>query len=330
MNALKKIYLFIFLIFLISKSFLFGQHEPNYNQYMMNGFLINPAMAGVEGYTAINLTAREQWLGIKDGPRTHMISVQSRILKNSFISRKRSVRRRSRLSSRSGRVGYGGYIFNDRTGIIDRTGGQFTYTYHIKSRNIQYSGGLSLMMYQYRIAKEDIQLSDDLPDALLDGNKNTMWVPDAHIGFFMKHPDYYGGFAVKELFQSKVLQFGEYADEVSPLIRHYNIMGGYIHRINREWDFEPSLLFKFPEGQRMQMDVNTKFSYRDEYWGGVSFRTGSSLVFFGGVRFDKFYFGYAFDYTLRSIRKYTFGSHEFMVAIKFGDNARRYRWLNRF
>jgi len=28
--------------------------------------------------------------------------------------------------------------------------------------------------------------------------------------------------------------------------------------------------------------------------------------------------------------KHSYGSHEFMVAIKFGDNARRYRWLNRY
>jgi hypothetical protein len=50
----------------------------------------------------------------------------------------------------------------------------------------------------------------------------------------------------------------------------------------------------------------------------------------GGISVDKYHFGYAFDYTLKSIRKHTFGSHEFMFAVKFGDNARRYRWLKRF
>jgi len=28
--------------------------------------------------------------------------------------------------------------------------------------------------------------------------------------------------------------------------------------------------------------------------------------------------------------KHTFGSHELMAAVKFGDTARRYRWLNTY
>ena len=37
----------------------FSQQVPLYSQYMLNGFLLNPAVAGSEGYTAVNLTARE-------------------------------------------------------------------------------------------------------------------------------------------------------------------------------------------------------------------------------------------------------------------------------
>ena len=42
----------------------FSQQLPLYSQYMMNKFLLNPAVAGSEGYTAFNITAREQWIGI--------------------------------------------------------------------------------------------------------------------------------------------------------------------------------------------------------------------------------------------------------------------------
>ena len=52
-----------------------AQQLPVYSQYMMNGFLINPAVAGHEGYTAINITAREQWLGMKDAPGTYAVRV---------------------------------------------------------------------------------------------------------------------------------------------------------------------------------------------------------------------------------------------------------------
>jgi hypothetical protein len=40
--------------------------------------------------------------------------------------------------------------------------------------------------------------------------------------------------------------------------------------------------------------------------------------------------GYAFDYMFTAIQKHTYGSHEIVLALKLGDNARRYRWLNRY
>jgi len=37
-----------------------SQQLPIYSQYMMNSYLLNPAVAGHEGYTSLNLTVREQ------------------------------------------------------------------------------------------------------------------------------------------------------------------------------------------------------------------------------------------------------------------------------
>lgn len=121
MNKRNQLYLTFFIVF-FNLSVSFGQQLPNYSQYMMNGFLLNPAIAGNDGYTSVNLTAREQWLGISTAPRTHAISFQTRLLKTSYISRSTSVRRKITRPSRQGRVGLGGYIFNDKNGIIDRTG----------------------------------------------------------------------------------------------------------------------------------------------------------------------------------------------------------------
>ena len=45
-----------------------AQQLPLYSQYLMNGFMINPAMAGYDGYTAFNLTYRQQWLGFQGAP----------------------------------------------------------------------------------------------------------------------------------------------------------------------------------------------------------------------------------------------------------------------
>ena len=82
---MKKLLYILFLLLFAAR--IYAQQVPLYSQYMMNGFLLNPAVAGSEGYTAINLTAREQWLGLKNAPKTHAVSGQTRLLKNSYISK---------------------------------------------------------------------------------------------------------------------------------------------------------------------------------------------------------------------------------------------------
>ncbi len=303
-----------------------AQQVPLYSQYMMNGFLLNPAVAGSEGYTAINITAREQWLGLQNAPKTHSISGQTRILKNSYISRNSPIRRRQRMGSRSGRIGLGGYIFNDKNGALDRTGMQLTYAYHINMKLSQLSFGLSAIAYQFSIDPEKITLLD--PDVAYDNADKSIFVPDASFGVYYSDPNLYAGFSATQLFQS-ALKLGASGYAEYKMQRYYYLMGGYDFLISPAFTFEPSFLVKATAGT-WQADVNAKFIFGDEYWGGISFRTGNALIFMGGVKVNKYFFGYAFDYTLSSIMKRTYGSHEFMFAVKFGDNARRYRWLNRY
>jgi hypothetical protein len=50
----------------------------------------------------------------------------------------------------------------------------------------------------------------------------------------------------------------------------------------------------------------------------------------GGIKIDKIHIGYAFDYNMSAIGARSLGSHEITAAFKFGDNVKRYRWLNRY
>lgn len=154
-----------------------SQQLPLYSQYMMNSFLLNPAVAGNDGLTSFNLTAREQWLGFENAPRTVAISGQSRLLRSSPISRGRNVRNRPTLMSRSGNVGVGGYIFNDRNGIIDRTGIQGTYAYHIWMDQNQLSFGVSATGYQLKLDDRNAVLHNN-DDPLLNNSNGALFVPD--------------------------------------------------------------------------------------------------------------------------------------------------------
>jgi type IX secretion system PorP/SprF family membrane protein len=308
---------------------VWSQQSPVYSQYTFNKFLINPAAAGSEGYTTISLVAREQWIGFKGSPKTHSLSVDSRILRNSFISRNASVRKKKRLSSRSGRVGWAANIFNDHTGPLDRTGIEGTYSYHLKLQESQLSFGLSGLFYQFRLNKDKIQLFDDGQyDELLD-NSGVLYIPDANFGVYYTTREFYGGIAVKQIFQSSI-QFGDKGSNEYRFKRHYNLMAGYIYSLNDNFAIEPSMLLKIPTSSKPQFEIDAKVYYKENYWAGLAYRTGSSMIFFFGLNFDRYYVGYAFDYNFNSLMSHTFGSHEFMAAVKFGDSARRYKWLNTY
>jgi len=325
---IKKISVLFFILLGLLKINTSAQQLPLYSQYMFNKFLINPAVAGLDGFTSINLTAREQWLGMANAPKTHSFSAQTRLIKGSFILSKNAVRKVTSQASRDSRVGVGINIFNDKNGLVDRTGVQLAYAYHIELDESELSFGLAGSLYQFSINKSKIKTLED-GDELIDNSDLSMLIPDLNFGVFYSAKNYYGGFSIEQLTQSSI-QFGFSSYEGYRLYRQYNLTGGYRYDINREYSIEPSFLMKISAQSRAQVDINTKVYIQNEYWAGLSFRTGSAFVIMGGVSVDKYHFGYAFDYNLSSIGKHSFGSHEFVFAIKFGDNARRFRWLKRF
>jgi type IX secretion system PorP/SprF family membrane protein len=340
----RFLWLFIPVVFICARSTqLQAQQLPVYSQYMMNAFLLNPAVAGHEGYTALNVTAREQWLGIKDAPSTYAVSAQTRMLRNSFISRSASIRKRKRVMSRSGRVGYGLYAYTDRAGAFNRTGVQGTYSYHIPMKSSQLSFGVSLTGFQFRIDENKMRLLDADDQLLLDTKKSAL-IPDANFGVYYSNAHLYAGVSAMQLFQSPLKLGGDKDGPGFSMVRHYFATAGYRFEVSKDLLMEPSFLFKTTEKFIAQVDVNVKIYINENYWAGISYRTGgsysiveeslkgkgSAAIIMGGLKIDRYYFGYAFDYTFNALGARTLGSHEIMAAVKFGDNARRYRWLNRY
>ena len=325
---MKKAHI-VAILLLIFTAGIKAQQLPLYSQYMFNKFLINPAVAGSDGYTSINITAREQWLGIDNSPKTHSLSYQTRIFKRSYIIKSKSVKRKIFKPSTGGRVGVGGYVFDDRNGLVSRTGFQLTYAYHIWLDETQLSFGLSGTAFQFRINDEELTFFDQSEPLLSGDLRKTIFVPDANFGVYLLNSGYHVGFSVAQLFQS-YLKVGTAGLSDYRMLRHYYLSAGYIFPLQNEFTLEPSILIKTTEELLYQIDFSAKIQYKNDYWIGLSYRTAGAVVLLAGVRRNKFYFGYAFDYTLSSIMKHSIGSHEFMMAVKFGDNARRYRWLDRY
>lgn len=303
-----------------------SQQLPLYGQYMMNGFLINPAIAGSDGYTTASLTLRDHWAGLKDSPKTYAASIQTRVLwKKSSVNRSSGTS--SSVDKRSGRVGLGAYIFNDQNALVDRTGAQIAYAYHIFLNNTQLSFGLAASAFQFKLDKEGLVFRDSEP-LIADGFDNLIYVPDFTFGMYLLNRNTFLGISAAQLFQTKIKVGSQNIDY--KMKRHYYLLGGYRIPLALNTELEPSVMVKGTEAGIMQADVVLRGIYNEFYWAGISYRTQSSVGILFGARAKKVYFGYAFDYSFSDIRKYSYGSHELNISVKFGDSSRRYRWMKRY
>jgi len=326
---LKKISIVI-LFFLLAGINLQAQQVPLYSQYVLNGFLINPAMAGAEGYSTVNLVAREQWIGVQDAPSTYALSFHTKLMKNSFIKRKKPVRKKMNFGFTDGKVGLGGYVFSDFNGPLSRTGARLSYAYHLynKSTRSQLSFGLSLTGYQLKFDENKVILRDPDDDIWISA-RESIFIPDSDAGIHFSTPQFFIGFSADQLLES-IIKFGSKVSDQYKLERNYYLFGGYDFELSEMFILQPSTLLKIAENGAFQGDLGAKLVFDQSYWGGVTYRTGNTLIFSAGISIDRYVFGYAFDYSLSSIMKHSYGTHEFMFALKWGEsNSKKFRWLNR-
>jgi len=318
----------IIIIFLIWPLTAGSQQMPMYSQYMMNRFLLNPAVAGYDGLTTLNLTAREQWMGLPYSPRTVAISADARLLKATPSRTGNTGIRNITNLLRSGNVGLGTYIYNDRSGLIDRTGLQVSYAYHIWMDETQLSFGISLTGFQMKLDERRIVLEEDY-DPLMGTYSKALYVPDVNSGIHLWGPSYYLGISSTQMLQS-VLKFGHDGLQDFRMERIFYLMGGYSFTLENNVTVEPVMLIQTGFTSSYNFDLGSKFYYGDQYWGGISYRSVGAVVFMVGFRFERFHMGYAYDYSLNNMSHQNFGSHELMVNLRFGDSERRYRWLERY
>ncbi|MCX7954131.1 MAG: type IX secretion system membrane protein PorP/SprF [Bacteroidales bacterium] len=296
----------LFITFIIANfSFLFlkSQQVPLYSIYLFNNFLLNPGITGSVDYFPIRLTIRQQWVGIKDAPSTQVLSAHY-LLTNQNI-------------------GVGGFIFNDKFGPISETGLQANCAYHLplEGINSKLGIGLAFKAFQFKFDKSNAVLID-ADDATVDKGITTKFVPDADFGAYLYNEKLNVGLSATQIIQMK-LNVSDSSLGKNQLIRHYYLFGGYKIPVSETLEVEPSLLIKGTFRTPWQIDINTRVIYNNQFWGGLSYRTSKDLIIMLGVKYQKFYVGYAFDYTFSSLNNYSKGSHEVLVGFNVFEGKQK-------
>jgi type IX secretion system PorP/SprF family membrane protein len=321
----------IILVTLLTGNLALGQQLPVYSQYLYNKFLLNPSVAGSDGYTSVSLTAREQWVGYDGAPRTFSFAVQTRLLKRSYVLKQTNVKRQVYRPKSDGKVGLGMHIFSDKNGLIQRNGFQLSYAYHTWLRNsTQLSFGLSVNGYHYKIDEDKVDFENQNDPLLNSSLRRGLFIPDATFGVHVLNAKYSFGFSVDQLFEASAKIGGSAAYQNFSLERQYYLFGSYDFSHGAYNIIQPSFLFMTSEELTPMADIGVTYIFHEDFWAGLAYRTSKALITTVGVKYQNIFIGYAFDFTMSEIQKVTYGTHEITFAIKFGDNKRKYRWLDRY
>lgn len=293
---MKKI--FLPLVLMLFAQATFAQQLSLNSQYMMNRFVLNPAIAGNYNYVPINFNIRKQWDGINGAPVSQSLSAHSYLGSN---------------------VGLGGYFFNDVTGPTRRTGMNVSVSYQLKlnsdfSRKLSF--GLSGVFFQHFVDKDKLTTNEPDDIAITNGF-NNQFCPDANFGVYLSQTNkYYLGFSIQNLLEVKKDLFDMNRLVDNPVERTYYANGGYTFKLNDDFVFEPSFLLQFQETTPIQMDFNGRFGYKNKFWLGGSYRMNDAAVVMVGLDFDDFCIGYSYDITMSDIKNYSSGSHEINLTYR--------------
>ncbi len=327
---------------------LAAQAKPSYSQYVLNNYILNPAVAGIENYTDIKLSARNQWTGIEGAPVTNYLSIHTAIgksdLRTSATSfnvpgtNPRGEQYWQDYTAPAAHHGVGLIALNDKAGYLNRWSLFGSYAYHrplgIKTTlSAGFNAGITSVNLDR--SKIDFASLDPTDPAVGYSNGELKRVrPELGAGLWLYSGDYFAGVAVQNIVVGKVnfAKNNEYAANFSP---NYFLTAGYRLLLNADLNFTPSVMVQYWQPQLLGVHANAKLQYLDRFWVGGSYRYGDLISGYSGMAglniSNTFNLSYAYEVsTTNRLRAYTGNTHEiligFMLGNKYGDTCPRNVW----
>ena len=303
---MKKIFSICFVLFASSQ--LFAQQDPMFSQYMFNSLVLNPAYAGSREVISTTALYRNQWVNIDGAPKTVTFSAHAPLPND--------------------KVGLGFTFCNDRLGVTNTNNLGLSYAYRIRFRNkAVLSMGLqaSIMQYQADFASVRHSFPPNVNDPSFSMVVNR-WLPNFGVGLWYYTNKFYAGLSMPNILTNQLNEDQQVfrTSQRARQSRHLFLTAGYVFGLSPTLKLKPSALLKYVPNAPIEFDINANLWFYDIFAVGVSYRTRDSFI--GMVEIQatpQLGIGYAYDYTLTPLTRYTSGSHEIMVRYEFGFSRTR-------
>jgi len=324
----------LLLIFCWMFTGLAAQQRPYYTQYIMNSYIINPAVAGIENYWDVKASHRMQWVGLQDAPVTTYLTIHGP-LKKSDYERESATSFRARGENPRGTAywrdyqaaephhGVGFTVINDKTGPLNRFAAYGTYAYHIGlSPRTNLSAGISAGFTNISLDAAKLDFGNITVDPAVAGSGMLNRLkPDISAGLWLYSKDFFLGFSAQQIIP-KNISFSDNTVSLTggKLVPHLFLSGGYRMQLSEDVTFLPSALIRYVSPLPIGVDVNTKFQYQDILWLGASYRYKDGFAAMAGVNLNhSINIGYSYDIQTSKLNTVSKGTHEILIGFLLGN-----------
>lgn len=336
---MKRLGCAVFFVALIAPAH--AQQRPHYTQYILNNYVLNPALSGIENYTDVKISGRDQWVGLQGAPRTMYLTVHAPLGKADYKTsatsyqvpgqNPRGTSYWENYTASEPHHGIGLSIINDQSGAYNRFNANVSYAYHLGlSAKTNLAAGFSAGITRIgrNLTKDNV-----IGDPAQGGNGNDIYriKPDLNFGLWLYSSDYFVGVSGQQIIPQKVVF---QADTLGlKLIPHLFATAGYRFLFDEDINAIPSVMLKYVSGSPTtpQFDFNVKVQYQDLFWLGGSYRLQDGYAGMLGVNVgNTFNVGYAYDFTTSALSTVSRGTHEivvgFLLGNRYGDTCPRNVW----
>ena len=316
---------------------LTAQIRPLADQYIMNFFQMNPAIAGVGSYEPLIINSKlagNKWDNGKL-PGSYSATYQSKLFKEKSYFTKSGFLNRGKNAF--GKVGIGIGLYKYSYGNVAQTGFHLDYSYHIFLAGGRLCFGLSpvFILFEANRADNSLYFPDINPDKFIMSVTLTpinVSIIDFNAGVHFYSETISAGFSCLQMTNSWI-KIGDY----SPLSSEKTMLNpnlarsmygyfGYRFNINRSFQIEPLLMIKYYGNQydrnssnKLKFDINASAYLFKDFHIGISYKYKETSAIFCGVRLSNFQVRYLYEMPLSGKSPILFTSHMIQVGFNLGQ-----------
>ncbi len=305
---IRTLYVFALLLLTIVAQTAFAQQDQQLSLYMYNPLYYNPAAAGSEGVTRLQLTYRTQYTGYQTiGTGDESAAQSTQIISfNMPLAKIKS--------------GIGIYAMNDKYGPSINQAVQVSYAYRLALKNGTLALGVQAGMFNKGLDFNQFHANDP-NDPLLPSGRINQFKPDLGVGVYYNTTDYWLGVSTSHLNRAKYSYVTDRSTD--PANSKVYLTAGYRLGIGYNIDVQPSVLVQYStvEGMRGSLaTLNLLATYDNRIWAGVGYRLKDAVMATAGInlmRNNALRIGYALDITTGGAQVKSPTSHELLLSYAF-------------